>query len=510
MRNKKHLLLGAICLFFTAEGIFAEAEIPGLDVVFMPAVKDIRVFNGVPSASTVRSARNRSAVNTAAADGRESVKDLRVGDIFINIDGNARQVSSISTGTRGEQIIETVQPRMADVFAGLVIPEFTLNVGNEDFVYLAPGVELAPEDESAYPNLFDSLETESRSLTVTDNGDGPHLATVASDASGMGSAGGYWWDNDPRRNDWRDGRGNKTGSLNINFNIKDSGLDASDINKLKSYQSAAVTNFKNKYGRNPQTTPPAISSTALVHVQGNLRYAAAIKASLNKPWTKWKWGFIPLPQGGNFGFAVHLLQQFDGNISMGLKKKKEYSQLLGTFAVPDPSGLVVVYFDLYFKANINGMIYFTMDFSEYTFAWVELKADINPLWLGIRNIGAKSDLYVNVALKPGLAAEIDMQEGPFPGLGLKAAGFTLGYINCGAGPYFNAYGYFQPDGIIGYKKGFGNSANYPSGFYNNIQNRWLINGKMSEGVFFDSKLEVLDGLWDTDLYNNRWEFWRLP
>lgn len=70
-------------------------------------------------------------------DGRAiafSPLDLKVGDIFIDADGNALKVYSITTNPDGSMDIETIKPDIREVFQYIDIPNQTIDVLADDFI----------------------------------------------------------------------------------------------------------------------------------------------------------------------------------------------------------------------------------------------------------------------------------------------------------------------------------------------------------------------------------------
>ena len=112
-------------------------------------------------------------INENVVDGRfvqASPLDLQVGDIFIDVDGTAQKVVSI-TKKKNEIIIDTIEPNIREVFLFLYSPDREIEIGDDLMIspYYEPKdiiVEEEPESRVTVENPKDGYNWENPQETI--------------------------------------------------------------------------------------------------------------------------------------------------------------------------------------------------------------------------------------------------------------------------------------------------------------------------------------------------------
>ncbi|MDR0879050.1 MAG: hypothetical protein LBN21_13470 [Treponema sp.] len=488
------LALPVFLLFLLAEGLYAAepVTIPGVTVGYMAKMQDLRVVGGLPRSPTAKKPKS-------------GLRDLKVGDIFMNENNAARVVTSIYRGSAGQTVIETGAPRAEDVFEYVYVPDFDVNLGPENVDSLAPGVSL----------ISGRTVDDPRSL-FNEEFPGVSRDTV------------NWIDTDERIDALRS-NGGKLTTLRVNLTLPIYSTDEGALSKLKKYKQQArdfqakedAANFiKEQQAKaenaGPPEDPPTSTTTKTgpakgkgeadfkteAKLRGVLTIGTNMQGGLKKAHfvdTGKKFLGIPIYklEDGHVWFDFQLAQEFDFNLDLTMSLSYEYKMSLGKIMVADPSDTVEVSLELNWKTGIDGTLSIGLEISEYSYFNVGASADLALSFIPHHIETHSGDNYFNIAFRPTLAIEVEVKTGLYPKMGLKIAQIPIVSLEAGAGPYINGQGYAEPLGVVGYATGFGSYGNFRD---------WTASIRLEAGAFFMSEANLLN-ITKIPIWSHKWPFW---
>lgn len=505
-REKALLVALAIIVVGVATVTADPAQFSGAELVFMPAVSDMRVVGAIM-------ARSANAPTPA-----KSLKDLRAGSVFINEDGQARIVTAVYED-RGRVVIETEEPRPEYVISYAYVPDFQLQMTMDNLASLAPGVSIA--DSSRADDARDLFESDLDAATR----DKVSWITTDDEIDDMMAA-----------HDDLDLR-----MLRIDKVLWSSGIRSSDVEALKKMQSSGKTNGTNGSASTPGDSgdpmdPSAGGGTGSaigegtgtsgsgeatggslggkpegsaqisgeIRLQGVLRYILPqISGGFKAPSCKvsWiiHWWHPPIPKfefsRGYARVQVESAQQFDFKLTGTLNLSAEVKVPIAMFVVIEPHTQLKFECGLYAKITLDGSITLGVEVSEYSRSEAHAGCDLVWPFIPVK-VGGGQDNYFHTAFRPFLAASAELTGGLYVGGELSWSGIGLASLEAGGGLYVGVNGYIEPLGVMGYDSKIGGYGSF---------DEWIIYVNAEAGAFFKVTLGLL--IWSHDLFSMRWPFW---
>jgi len=401
--------------------------------------------------------------------------DLVVGSIFLDVDGNARKVTSIYD-SNGSVVIETEQPELEDVFWELTIPDQTISLSKSDI------------DEDSVETYVDVLDTEEEAAAVLSAVRSTGKSRSVSSRSVIPSE-STWLETDP---DWI---GKDVTDISINFS--------------KSFGSAPkredVEGTETTTEQDTETEKEA-SVTVGISLKGLLRLAEPqLKAGFKKPtvhftWVKVWWivGYLKITvEKGYAKVSLDVAQQCDFNFEVSVKFEGEVSIPLYALIVTVPQLNLKLKAGLYLKVSITGELTLGFEISEYTTVGVWGSCDLGLLYIPY-NFQTGSSNYENVIVRPYVDATVEVKTGPYLGASITIAGINLIGAEIGGGLYAEAEGYLEAMSVVGYNSNAGAFGNWDD---------WRYDISLELGAYIEANLTIL--LWDFNLFEKKWPFLRL-
>ncbi len=480
----------------TALGAGAQEGFSGVELVYQPAVRDMRVVGGL---------RSRSG---NAPSGPASLKDLRVGSVFINEDDRARVVTAVYED-RGRVVIETEEPRPEDVIAFAYVPDFNIQTTQSHLAALGPGVR-----------------------AVTSRGLGDASDLFAEGLAPAERAVVDWIDTDQAM---QDGFENLE-TLRLDVPILKKAFSTEDAEKLKKMEASGKQKGTNAgsggsdldpsqgggvggaLGQGTGTSGGATKEGSLggkpdfsaklsgeIRLKGVLRYTrpkveGGFKApSLRVSWIM-HWWHPPIPKfeftKGYGRMEVTAGQQFDFKLEGSLQLEAEVKIPIAMYVIKEPKTRLEFECGLYAKITFDGTVTFAFEVSEYTRFKAGIQADLAWPFIPI-GVKTYSDDYYATAFRPTMTAQAELTGGLYVGADLSIAGIGLASFETGGGLYFTVNGYVEPMSIMGFAKGVGKFGSF---------DEWIIYVNMEAGTFVKMTLGIL--IFSKDLFHYRWPFWQ--
>jgi hypothetical protein len=464
--KKAVLTIFFICLF-PGSLIFAQISMEGYSAILTERVVDLRATSQLPPRSGNEPGRNLTPDN------------LDIGSIFLTVDNKARKVVDIYEHN-GKTIIETIEPRPEEVFLGLYVPDFEVELGREnvDVSSIADGVTLLPpgaEKKDMLSSSFTVPAEQDRSVT--------------------------WMETDPAND------GVDILSFNVDIPlwssdlagaIKDELEKKKDDAKDDANQDSEEDGVSSETGGKPEADMGAEGEIRLV---GTMRlakptfYGGVDMPSIRFSWiSKWWGGYFTIRfEDGYAKAGVRAAQQFDfkltGTISLSAELKIPLYAV--TFTYQGVTGTV----GFYAKVSLDGKISLAVECSEYTTHEVGAKCRLVWPFIPVRFTGT-NNTYLNFAFRPIISAEAELKAGLYLGAELEVAGITIVGAEAGGGAYILVQGYMEPMGIMGYDTNIGMYGNF---------NDWILDLYAEAGAYAEVTAEILTV--DLTLWDQKWPFW---
>jgi hypothetical protein len=466
-RRQKVLAL-VLVLVVLGSALYAQSPFAGFTVVFVKNLIDLRAAN------QFRSVENNQPGSVP------SPADLKVGDVFMTADDEARKVVSIYE-RNGNTVIETVVPRAEEVFVNVYVPDFEVEATREnvDMASLAPGVTLRPPGDSGSFSLSPAFAAP----------DGPDQSVT-------------WLETDP-----------ETESMDIITFDVDIPLWSADvsgdvIDALTKTQEDATADSSGGEDEDGTTTEaggkPSLDMGAAgeIRLLGTMRLAKpTISGGFQFPyisfsWVEVFWGiYLPVPRY-HTGYAkaeFNAAQQFDFRITGTISLTAELK--IPLYAVQVTYNSLLLTLGVYIKVGLEGQISVSLEVSEFTRHMVGASCDIHLPFIPVKFRAYQSN-YLNVAMRPTIAAEAELKTGLYLGGEFEIAGITIVGVEGGGGAYILVEGYMEPLGIMGFDTIIGGYGNF---------DEWILDLYAEAGAYVEVGAEILSI--SIPIYDKRWPFW---
>lgn len=466
-----------------ASAASAQAVFSGVEVLYHPQVSDMRVVGAI-------AARSGNAPTTA-----KGLKNLKVGDVFINEDNSARVVTAVYE-EGGRVIIETDEPRPEDVVEDLLVPDFDLQMTQANIASLAPGVSYMGSSRS---------------------GDAADLFSTGLDAASRAKV--DWLETD------ESAEGLEVISLRLELPFLDGLMSTENLEKLNKMASAGKTNGSTAGdaggtggtggdtgggdsggGDSGGGAEGSVSASGEVGLTGVLRFTLPrVSGGLKMPSLKvsWimHWWHPPIPKlqftRGYGRVEVDMAQQFDFRLDGSITISAEVKIPIAMLVIIEPyTGSVKFECGLYAKITFDGTITLGLEVSEYTYLGAGVQADLVWPFIPVK-ASAWNDFYLNTAFRPMLTAFAEVTGGLYVGGELSVYEIGLAGLEGGGGVYVNATGYIEPLGVMGFDTRVGSYGSF---------DEWILYVQAEAGAFARITASIL--FWDKDLFHMRWPFWK--
>jgi len=488
------LALGAVI----ASAVSAQATFAGVEVLYNQRVSDLRVVGAM-------AARSGNSPTMA-----KSLKNLKVGDVFINEDNSARVVTAVYE-EGGRVIIETDEPRPEDVVEDLFVPDFDLQMTQANIASLAPGVSYMGSSRA---------------------GDAADLFATGLDAESRAKV--DWLETDENV-EWLDEDGNPVPitTLRIELPFLDGLMSTENLEKLNKIASAGKTNGAaagdagstgtgtgdtggtgsgdaggggdSGGGDSGGGAEGSVSASGEIGLTGVLRFTLPrVSGGLKMPSLKvsWimHWWHPPIPKlqftKGYGRVNVDMAQQFDFRLDGSITISAEVKIPIAMLVIVEPHVQLKFECGLYAKITFDGTITLGLEISEYTYLGAGVQADLVWPFIPVK-ASAWSNFYLNTAFRPMLTAFAEVTGGIYVGGELSILEIGLAELEGGGGVYVNATGYIEPLGVMGYDTRIGSYGSF---------DEWILYVQAEAGAFAKITASIL--FWDKDLYHQRWPFWK--
>lgn len=470
--GRRHIVFFLIFVFFFS-GSFLFAELPLIEssVILAKNVIDLR------AESQLRTKSNNQPGRVAAA------ADLEVGSIFISVDNVARKVVDIYE-YNGRTVIETIEPRIEEVFLGFTIPDFEVECTRDDVVpsSLTDGVTLLPPGVDRGNMLsagFDSPAEEDRSVS--------------------------WLETNP------DTENKDVLSFNINKVLWSQSVSGDVLADLKKKKDDAKQKQPDPEEENGVSAEAGGKPSLDMGASGEIRLIGTLRVIKPTITGGARWPYIEIVWVHDWWIFYHpefiyhkgyakaeffAAQQFDFKITGTIKLTSALKiPLFGVSVKKEGIELSVGFF---IKITLEGEISIAVEVSEFTKISVGASCDLHglgPICVPVKFRGYQNN-YLNMAFRPIISAEAELKAG----LSLEAAFELLGLTIVGAeifgGGYIAAEGYMEPMGIMGFDSSIGGYGNFDD---------WILDVTAEAGVFLDIGAEIITI--DIPIYNKKWPFW---
>jgi len=397
-----------------------------------------------------------------------SFSDLKIGSIFIDTDGIAKEVESIIEDG-SDVIIETKKPRIENVIDGLYIPQQKINLGYENIIQesIAEGITVAPGSINSI-SRFGPLKR------------------------------GKIFDPD------------------IEVSVE---IDFSKFLELKKLSKSKRADFNNKRtkfleklknsGTNITKIPSENDAGAALKWTGQIlidNVGVDVGASLPYIKAKWVsrwWGgyprFYQVP-----GYIKYTYEyEYEKNIAWKGEFALEHETKILLFAFGAPGGkLANASLGVYAVLRVDGSI--SINIEEYEYEKVKKGSSTEVVFgwslFSLRNRRTLNYPKENESLTStlySLSADANMTAGVAVGFDLAALGFTLAEVEALIGGYLtaNAIVYYEDKSIDGKP----------------VEDDRLIplnaSGTVKAGILFDVNASFLDGLVNFNVFTYRKEMW---
>jgi hypothetical protein len=465
-----------------------EITLSGVIGVYNPGTKDLRLPMGLTSRSG----------NKPVTGG--DLKNLRIGDVFVNENGSARVVVALQKDSRGRTIIETAEPRIDDVFEMVYVPDFEVNLGIENFHALDDGVEIVSSrtiDDP--PDLFKSgkmdsltrsqiqwLETDPRVEGML--ADGSKISTFRFKKTFELSSGGE------EKADWQ-----KTA-----MKWKDRAATVADV--ITGEDSGVGDFIKGDKGFE---TGAGINLLGVVNIVGPNLKGGLLKPAIKISWITFKvLGIkVSLPyidfDKGYASLTARFAEQLDLRVEGYFNKKIVKEYVLGEAFIGDGFGIAKAYVKLMMRYTLEGTIIIGLELSEYSMIQVSAKTDLIWPFIPTKPSISLDEFYINAAFRPYFEAKTEQRLGPAIVPGFTLLGIDVLTVDAFGGVYLMVNGYVEPLSIMGTR--YDHKGVYPSGGYGNFRD-WILYVQAEAGGFANINLDIL-GIWNKDLLDKKWPFW---
>lgn len=465
--------IAAIFYLFPGTALFAQTTVPVVgEIVFKSGVIDLRENAQIQRAGTRGPARAFTP------------RDLSVGSIFITSDNEARKVSAIYKD-RGKTVIETVQPRIEEVFETFTIPDQTIQFTKTNIKpsSIRPGVTVSQSNGS-----FASAQ----------GGRNANQLPI----------GAPWIETDPR---WMD---KEIATINIDIPIMESEDEVSE--QLKGAVSgegedgADDENADSDESKKNEVEKKAVEAssevTGEVRLKGTLKIGMPIlRAGAQMPeikitWVK-VWWYVGYPKiefkPGYLHASVDAAQQLDCKLYGNIKLTAERKIPLFAF-VAQPTSSTEFTIGVYVKVTVDGEIVFGFDVSEY--ADLNVWGTVDLVWPFIpTGISTGSDRhYFNSSVRPYISAEVEARAGLGVGASAEILGFDIFGAELGGGIYANAQGSLESKNSVGFNSDYGSYGSTSD---------WAYYIAFELGAFLQADMTF--AIWDVNLLDYKWPFLKI-
>lgn len=401
--------------------------------------------------------------------------DLVVGSVFLDVDGNARRVTSIHEA-EGSVVIETEQPKLEDVFWEVTVPDQTVDLSAAD---------IDPDSVQSYVQV---LETEQQAAAALAAVRSTGRSKSVSSRSVIPSE-SMWLETDPA---WV---GREVISVGINF-----GKSFGKSPQRKDEEGTGTT------AEQDTDVEKEAEVTAGVALNGLLRLAdPVLKSGFRKPtvhftWVKVWWivGYLRIDvEKGYAKVSLDVAQQCDFNFEVSVQFEGNIAIPLYAFVVVVPQLNLRLRAGLFLKISITGELTIGFEISEYTSVGVWGSCDLGLLYIPYNFQTGSSD-YENAIVRPYVDATVAVKVGPYLMASISLAGINLVSAEIGGGLYAEAEGYLEAMSVVGYNSRAGSFGNWDD---------WRYDISLEMGAFIEANLTIL--LWDFNLFEKKWPFLRL-
>jgi len=483
-RHRLTILISIFLLVFAAETAFAVNFISGVKMRLKEKVIDLRANRQLRI-----SEKNKPR-------GFETPEQLTIGSIFFTVDNKARKVIDIYEDN-GRTIIETVEPRIDEVFEYIIVPDFSIACDRSDIEnsYFHEGVTLLPPgaDQSAMlSSNFTPPANLDRSVT--------------------------WLDTDPDCED------KDIITLNIDRTLWSSGkIDKASLDKLKEIEDTAKEKNKTDDASSDGTADSDINVEVQVGgkpstnfgAEGEVKISGTLRFTMPSVSGGFKYPSIECTRYIDLGLfdvcditslkykkgyakaSVFMAQQFDFHLTGTVDLSSEVEFPIITIPISDATRTVALVLKLFARITLDGKIMIGVEASEFSSLEVGASCDIHIPFIPC-NFSGYADSYFNFGFRPTLAAEAELRGGLYLGGDFEIIGITVAGIEGGGGLYILANGYMEPLGIMGYDTRIGSYGNFDD---------WILEIYAEAGAYAIITAYVLPPLWSKDLYFKRWPFW---
>jgi len=503
-REKALLVALAIIVVGVATVTADPAQFSGAELVFMPAVSDMRVVGAIM-------ARSANAPTPA-----KSLKDLRAGSVFINEDGQARIVTAVYED-RGRVVIETEEPRPEYVISYAYVPDFQLQMTMDNLASLAPGVSIAEPGRRRARSVRERPGRRHPRQGVLDHHrrrdrrhDGRPRRPRPPDAQDRQGAlverhpvlrrRGAQEDAVLGQDKRHERLGSTPGDSGDPMDPSAGGGTGSAIGEGTGTSGSGEATGGSLGGK-PEGSAQISGE---IRLQGVLRYILPqISGGFKAPSCKvsWiiHWWHPPIPKfefsRGYARVQVESAQQFDFKLTGTLNLSAEVKVPIAMFVVIEPHTQLKFECGLYAKITLDGSITLGFEVSEYSRSEAHAGCDLVWPFIPVK-VGGGQDNYFHTAFRPFLAASAELTGGLYVGGELSWSGIGLASLEAGGGLYVGVNGYIEPLGVMGYDSKIGGYGSF---------DEWIIYVNAEAGAFFKVTLGLL--IWSHDLFSMRWPFW---
>ncbi len=447
--------------------LFAQIPMTGYSAILTERVVDLRATSVLPPRSGNEPGSSLTPEN------------LEIGSIFLTVDNEARKVVDIYEHN-GKTIIETIEPRPEEVFLGLYVPDFEVDLGREnvDMSSLADGVTLLPDGAGSKDMLSSSFTAPAeldRSVT--------------------------WMETDP------DNDGVDILAFNVDIPLWKKDISGDVLAALQDKQETAQDENSQDNDEDGVSTETGGKPSLDMGVAGEIRLVGTMRLAeptfyggtkmpkMRFSWvSKWWGGYFTINFDEGYAKAgVRAAQQFDFKLTGTVQLTAELK--IPLFAITATYYGVTGTVGFYAKVSLEGEISLAVECSEYTTHDVGAKCKLVWPFIPVKFTG-NNDTYLNFAFRPIISAEAELKAGLYLGAELEVAGITIVGAEAGGGAYILVQGYMEPMGIMGYDTNIGMYGNF---------NDWILDLYAEAGAYAEVTAEILTI--ELSLWDQKWPFW---